>query len=787
MPTTEELLEQLEQEAFAMPDEQVYCVIDPDTRQISVPAEYQLLGVESDEKAERIWFQCPKIVGDNIDLSQLQIRVNYQNANSQKDQYIVTDVQAEGDNIVFSWLLSRKVTAYRGSVSFIVCAVRVSGETIQNEWNTTLATAQVLQGLEVEEPEITEEESDVIAQLLQIMTDTSEQAVSDVNVAKTNAISAITAQQVESVSAVQSAQSTAVQAVENAGKLIEESLPSDYTELSNKVDELDRTKAPAITESTSGESIQLSDSGDAPLMDIKLYGKSKQVTTTGAQLFNITDGSETKNGITVKRENGIITVTGTPISTTGVSTFAVGRAIFGAGTYTISVDNKFQGIGIVFTHKPNGILNLTMAETIAIKTGTLTGGSANDYISLNVDNTKGTLNYTVKFMFNAGSSALPWEPYTGGKASPSPDYPQEIEIPGSEGDVEIDAVKIDGNLLDFSGAKGGASAGVTATINNDGSYTLKGTPTGQNVNIWLKGGYSSSAPTLFKLQPGTYMVRGVILFSNGASLYDVVGNNVASFTIQNEREITGIRAVSLEAGTSYNLTLYPMLNSGSAILPYEPYKHTSATLPTPNGLPGIPVTSGGNYTDADGQQWVCDEIDFKREKYVQRVKKVVYDGSEDEIWSIQSTNIYGIVNFRIYMVNDGNENCLCSHLTRQSSVIANTQSEGFMVSEKTLLYFRIKQERAKDVADFKRMLAEDNIIMLHTLATPIETDLTTEQLTALKQLRTYQTVTNITTDSEPQVGMEVEYTADTKTYIDNKFAELAQSLAATQNTLLQEV
>ena len=235
MPTTEELLEQLEQEAFVMPDEQVYCVIDPDTRQISVPAEYQLLGVESDEKAERIWFQCPKIVGDNIDLSQLQIRVNYQNANNQKDQYIVTDVQSEGDNIIFSWMLSRKVTAYRGSVSFIVCAVKVSGKTIQNEWNTTLATAQVLQGLEVEEPEITEEESDVIAQLLQIMTDTSEQAVSDVNAAKTNAIGAITAQQQTSISTVQSAQNTAVQAIENKGESIKESLPSDYVELESRV------------------------------------------------------------------------------------------------------------------------------------------------------------------------------------------------------------------------------------------------------------------------------------------------------------------------------------------------------------------------------------------------------------------------------------------------------------------------------------------------------------------------------------------------------------------------
>ena len=106
-------------------------------------------------------------------MSQLQIRINYQNAGNEKDQYIVDDVATDGDNIKFSWLLSRKVTAYRGTVQFIVCAVKVNDDaTITNEWNTTLAQAQVLQGLEVDTPEPSEEQSDVIAQLIEMMNDT---------------------------------------------------------------------------------------------------------------------------------------------------------------------------------------------------------------------------------------------------------------------------------------------------------------------------------------------------------------------------------------------------------------------------------------------------------------------------------------------------------------------------------------------------------------------------------------------------------------------------------------
>lgn len=89
----------------------------------------------------------------------------------------------------------------------------------------------------------------------------------------------------------------------------------------------------------------------------------------------------------------------------------------------------------------------------------------------------------------------------------------------------------------------------------------------------------------------------------------------------------------------------PMLQKGSTLTNYEPYtggipspnpdypqpinsigdsgsvdvvvsdnngNSQTLTINTPNGLCGIPVDTGGNYTDSTGQQWVCDEVDFKR-------------------------------------------------------------------------------------------------------------------------------------------------------------------------------
>ena len=142
-------------------------IIDPETRQIAVPENF-LLGVESDQNVERVRFQCPKIVGDNIDLSKLHIYVNYRNANQEVSSYWCQDVEVEGDNITFSWLVSRAATMYQGETIFIVCAKAVDDEgNLTNEWNTTIPEhgGIVLEGLEPD-PRLEQQYPDVIEQIL---------------------------------------------------------------------------------------------------------------------------------------------------------------------------------------------------------------------------------------------------------------------------------------------------------------------------------------------------------------------------------------------------------------------------------------------------------------------------------------------------------------------------------------------------------------------------------------------------------------------------------------------
>ena len=157
MPTVDELLN--------ASNEVTTCTVNPDTREIIVPEKYKVLGVFSDEKVTKIPFTCPKVVGNNVDLTEYNLYINYQNASGGSNAYLIDDIAVSGDNITFSWLLSRYVTLSPGVVKYNFCAKKLDGDTISNEWNTTIATGLVIQGLEATR-EIIEDNPDIIEALI---------------------------------------------------------------------------------------------------------------------------------------------------------------------------------------------------------------------------------------------------------------------------------------------------------------------------------------------------------------------------------------------------------------------------------------------------------------------------------------------------------------------------------------------------------------------------------------------------------------------------------------------
>lgn len=381
--TAEELLKQMSAEPFA--EEMVCCVIDPETRVIDVPAEYQLLGVESDEKVERMYFQCPKIVGDNIDLSKLALRVNFRNANDQKDQYIVDDVEISGDNITFSWLLSRRVTQYKGNVSFIVCAVKASGEEITNEWNTTLATAQVLEGLEADIT-LPEEDTDVVKQLIAVAT----QKITDVQNATSSANTAASNADIKA--------QEAANAAEDARGVIDQITKDSYLH---------------TTTQTFVDTVKASPTAYGNAIPEQIEGYIKQDTTKGLQLFDAKTvlSSQIQSKVLTCNNDGSVTLDG---EITGRNrNFTIQLS---AGTYYFNEKDKifhtlFNGDDL--WNKP-----YTFETDTTIKCYIANGEYGN---------------IKIYPMINKGDSPLSIEPYTGGQPSPNPDYPQIVHGVGDMG------------------------------------------------------------------------------------------------------------------------------------------------------------------------------------------------------------------------------------------------------------------------------------------------------------------------------------------------------------------
>lgn len=113
------------------------------------------------------------------------------------------------------------------------------------------------------------------------------------------------------------------------------------------------------------------------------------------------------------------------------------------------------------------------------------------------------------------------------------------------------------------------------------------------------------------------------VYTEGGCFYDekknVIGIAGFEFTVKTPAKCAyycvNFSSVRLPYGS-------PVIATVSEPATYSPYREQLLTLPTPTGLPGIPVTSGGNYTDSTGQQWVCDEVDLERGVKVQRVNAV---------------------------------------------------------------------------------------------------------------------------------------------------------------------
>lgn len=496
----------------------------------------------------------------------------------------------------------------------------------------------------------------------------------------------------------------------------------------------------------SGSTIIINDATEGrPFRGLRVFGKSTQRTTTGAQLLSIKqEDVANKDGLSAKvNVDGGITVTGTPDKQ--YATIYGKDIILSPGKYYLNGGNGSAGAVLL---KARITFSDGSSKNCANGSFEVTPDTKSVSILIQYESaTIQSVNYTIYPMLNKGETALLFEPYTGGKPSPSPEYPQEIVSAGEGGSIAV---------------------GVT------GKNLLK--PNSYNTYY----GFPLKANTVM-----TLMTNGKPSQGGNIKFSATDGSNVW-FSID-----AGQTRVCRSIGNKDVKGFYDQLKVGGGleymfavgdIKTYTPYvEPQSLTLQTPNGLPGVPVSKDGNYTDADGQQWVCDEIDLERGKYVQWVAEKDVLEAIPSLWSGAgkwgNNDGYKTLAFYAY-INGANSNKdwgavknygICNYATITSNVF-NNSIIGFSLGD--YIAFRVSRNLLPDWDENNpsndpwvnwlkaRKEAGNPVIVLYALATPIERDLTPEEIAAYKALRTYGPTTVITNDAG--AGMEVTYVADRK-------------------------
>lgn len=320
--------------------------------------------------------------------------------------------------------------------------------------------------------------------------------------------------------------------------------------------------------------------------------------------------------------------------------------------------------------------------------------------------------------------------------TPTPEVPAPIVNVGEGGSITMDVTGK--NLLPFPYVDGMTKTtnGITFTVNADRSITCTGTAINQAFFNLNKQKYTE-IPTDFNKYYSAVDCR-----------YDHSNN---------------ITHISVSKSEGYvNKTIYPMVvKKGETNLEYEPPRDPqSLTLQTPNGLPGVPVSKDGNYTDSNGQQWVCDEIDLERGKYVQRVVIENISGG----WELKpSSDISGrFLQSRLTNTfQTAAKTAVCNIASFTSWGLPVNDKYAFALNTKVIYFSPPKgAEITAEELNAKLNSLSFPVVVVGELATPIERDLTPEEIAAYKALRTYGPTTVVSNDAGAE--MEITYRKDKK-------------------------
>ena len=368
--------------------------------------------------------------------------------------------------------------------------------------------------------------------------------------------------------------------------------------------------------------------------------------------------------------------------------------------------------------------------------------------------------------------------------TPTPDKPVPIVSTGDKGQVNI---SIHGyQLFDASKLPTKSAGGATVTNNENGSFTIigNGELTQKNEAAILH----TREETIRLLRTGKITLKGgksrpsigfAITNKDGAYI-DKSLNDIETVSVEITESIINDEYAKLRSyyygnigNTIKSNTVKPMLyqDGDGTWEPFQPLQ--SLSIPTPNSLLGIPVESNGNYTDATGQQWICDYVNLKKGRII---KNIISVNLEEITFALNNTlknTIQFTYAFNILIKNE----LICNRFKKINS---DKDEEGIWIYDNLTIVVHINKSRGILTPEALRDYFKNNKTTVHiAMKDPDYTDIPQETLVAYKKLHSNYPSTVIQNDSG--AGMELSYVADTKNYTDNKIKEAVsaqtQSLA----------
>lgn len=718
------------------------------------------ISVRGEQNAQFVGFQLPRY-DDGLDLTAQHLYIHYQTVYGGGDG-VPCNVYWSDNYVRLCWQVPAQATQEPGIIQMMIYATGTNSAGERVTWKTLPASYTIHDGLEIgggiPGPDTSWYEQ-FVAQM-EGKVSTAQGYANDAQASKTAAAGSATA-------SAQSATASAQALADN--KAYVESQKETFVGYNKRETDLKYANA-LIGSAADTMHVTVDDAWEAPIPGLEIAGKSEQVVTTGAQLLDLSAVSKSAGGAVINTADG-----GYQISGTGALTEA-----FSASYQLDYLKNHLKPGNLILKSEltmPKLYVRIWDGSTVLAE---MQGNSTKQITQEMINNE----NMRVEcFLYgSAGSIITPgtyhpmlyqdgdgtWEPYTGGRPSPSPEYPQEIVS------TDVTAVTVTGaNLFDDTTLHPGKTTVVFSddrrqlTVTGSKSHACAYSDIPAQLiagkNVTMSCNISNGNPDIsvgiqiqIKFPDGT--ITYLTLRSSGSKTCSIPENITnATFTLYANDRNTNL--------DSQNTVVYSdvMVNIGTTPLPWEPYQPpqtASITLTKP--LRGI-----GDVRD----RIICKDGVWGVER---KIVPLILNGSETwNQFNTSGSKSFGVADFDS-LIKIGSA-LLCDRLSedKADNVWNGVRDNIIAYSYSSTKYLRIFLNSTATLDTLKALLSADPMHVIAERKSPTWEPLPADTQAALNALTTYKGRTTITVTAEgPEPDVAVEYVQDTRMVIADLQAQI---------------